>query len=125
MRFGMDRTPIRAVGPPQLSRHPSNRSPGEAMKHLITVLALAVTAAATSAYAADAPAKEPTKQQTKMATCNKDATGMKGDERKAFMKTCLSAKKETQQDKMKMCNADAAGKKGDERKAFMKECLSK
>jgi hypothetical protein len=50
---------------------------------------------------------------------------MKGDERKAFMKTCLSAKKETQQDKMKTCNADATGKKGDERKAFMKECLSK
>ncbi|MGI9025387.1 MAG: PsiF family protein, partial [Burkholderiaceae bacterium] len=47
----------------------------------------------------------------------------KGDERKAFMKTCLSAKKMTQQDKMKMCNKDAAGKKGDERKAFMSDCL--
>jgi hypothetical protein len=95
------------------------------MKHLITVLALAVAAVTTSAYAADAPAKAPTKQQTKMASCNKDAGDMKGDERKAFMKTCLSAKKESQQDKMKTCNADAAGKKGDERKAFMKECLSK
>ena len=48
------------------------------MKHLITVLALAVTAAATSAYAADAPAKEPTEQQTKMATCNKDAADIEG-----------------------------------------------
>ena len=63
-----------------------------------------------------------------MATCNKEATGMKGDERKAFMKNCLSNKPEaaqTQQSKMKTCNAEAAGKKGDERKAFMSECLKK
>lgn len=75
------------------------------------------------------PAK--TAQQSKMTTCNKDAVGKKGDERKAFMKECLSAKKEVvatapgQQGKMKTCNAEATGKKGDERKAFMKECLSK
>ena len=69
-----------------------------------------------------------------MATCNKDATGKKGDERKAFMKTCLSAKaetpvaanaKETQQTKMKTCNTDAADKKGADRKKFMSECLKK
>ena len=62
-----------------------------------------------------------------MKTCNVDATGKKGDERKAFMKECLSAKAEpaTQQSKMKTCNVDAKDKKGDERKAFMKECLSK
>ena len=74
-----------------------------------------------------AQAAEPTAQQNKMKTCNADAAGKKGDERKAFMKECLSAKpaaKPTQQDKMKQCNADASGKKGDERKAFMKECLS-
>jgi hypothetical protein len=47
----------------------------------------------------------------------------KGDERKAFMKTCLSTKKTSQQDKMKACNKDAEGKKGDERKKFMSECL--
>lgn len=75
------------------------------------------------------PAK--TAQQTKMGTCNTDATGKKGEERKAFMKECLSTKKEaasapsSQQNKMKTCNVDAAGKKGDERKTFMKECLSK
>ncbi|RFP09996.1 MULTISPECIES: PsiF family protein [unclassified Duganella] len=75
-------------------------------------------------------AAEPTAQQSKMKTCNADATGKKGDERKAFMKECLSAKAEapapkvTQQEKMKKCNADATGKKGDERKGFMKECLS-
>ncbi len=78
-------------------------------------------------------AAEPTAQQSKMKTCNADATGKKGDERKAFMKQCLSAKPAapaaseaqlTQQDKMKKCNVDATGKKGDERKAFMKTCLS-
>jgi len=80
---------------------------------------------AASAHAADAPAKN--SQQNKMAACNADAKELKGDERKAFMKECLSAKPAkpaTQQEKMKTCNADAAGKKGDERKAFMKECLS-
>jgi hypothetical protein len=40
------------------------------------------------AYAADAP----TAQQSKMGTCNKEAGDKKGDERKAFMKECLSAK---------------------------------
>ena len=55
------------------------------------------------------------------------AKAHKGDERKAFMKECLSASKQvTQQNKMKTCNADPKAKalKGDERKAFMKECLS-
>ncbi|CAB3779752.1 Phosphate starvation-inducible protein PsiF [Paraburkholderia ultramafica] len=68
-------------------------------------------------------------QQTKMADCNKQAGDKKGDDRKAFMKTCLSAKPAaaapmSQQDKMKACNTQAAGKKGDDRKAFMKTCLS-
>jgi len=79
--------------------------------------------AASHAGAAPMPASAPATQQSKMATCNKDAGDKKGDERKAFMKECLSAKKVTQQDKMKTCSADAKGKKGDERKAFMKECL--
>ncbi len=105
------------------------------MKHLITVLAIAAAALSSPAFAnthKEAPnmakgASAPMAgtQQSKMGMCNKDAGEMKGDERKAFMKTCLSAKKETQQDKMKSCNATATGKKGDERKAFMKECLSK
>ncbi|WP_296560064.1 PsiF family protein [Pigmentiphaga sp.] len=63
-------------------------------------------------------------QQNKMATCNKDAGDRKGDDRKAFMKSCLSTKKMTQQEKMTACNKDATGKKGDDRKAFMKQCLS-
>ncbi len=76
-----------------------------------------------------------TPQQEKMKTCNADAKTkeLKGDERKAFMKTCLSNKPAeaasspaTQQSKMKTCNADPKAKelKGDERKKFMKECLS-
>jgi hypothetical protein len=89
-------------------------------------------------------------QQDKMKGCNKEAKGMKGDERKAFMSKCLkkdyvlkgeaaaapAAKSEAkatasaaapakQQDKMKTCNADAKSKalKGAERKAFMSSCL--
>jgi hypothetical protein len=100
------------------------------MKKLLSLFAVAACLSIGVAHAQDkaaAPAeKAPTAQQSKMATCNKDAGDMKGDERKAFMKTCLSAKPVTQQDKMKSCNADPKAKalKGDERKAFMKECLS-
>ncbi|MFJ2984645.1 MULTISPECIES: PsiF family protein [unclassified Pseudomonas] len=71
-----------------------------------------------------------TAQQEKMKTCNADATtkALKGDERKAFMSTCLKKDvPQTQQDKMKTCNADASTKalKGDERKAYMSDCLKK
>lgn len=66
----------------------------------------------------------PNTQQSKMTQCNQQAAGKKGDERKGFMKECLSAKKTTPQERMKMCNQEATGKKGDERKAFMKSCLS-
>jgi hypothetical protein len=54
------------------------------------MMALAVAAFALTAQAADE--KKPTAQQTKMASCNKEAGEKKGDERKAFMKECLSAK---------------------------------
>ena len=93
------------------------------MKTLTTALALAAALCANSAFA-NAHKEAPTMQQSKMATCNTDAGEKKGDDRKAFMKDCLSAKKTTQQDKMKSCNVDAKGKKGDDRKTFMKECLS-
>jgi uncharacterized protein HemX len=98
--------------------------------HMIKSLLVAVLALgfAGSAMAATA-------QQEKMKTCNADAKAkeLKGDERKAFMKECLSAAKEevkggvaAQREKMKTCNADAKTKelKGDERKKFMSECLS-
>jgi hypothetical protein len=74
------------------------------------------------------PAFAQNSQQTKMADCNKQAGDKKGDDRKVFMKTCLSSKPAaapmTQQEKMKACNTQATGKKGDDRKAFMKSCLS-
>ena len=77
-------------------------------------------------------------QQNKMKTCNEQANAKKfgegkGEERKAFMKECLSAKpeksengKESQQNKMKTCNKEAGEKqlKGDDRKKFMSDCLS-
>lgn len=103
------------------------------MKKLLTLLALGLSMTVGAAYAADA-AVAPTGQQSKMKTCNMDAKDKKGDERKMFMKECLSAKPAaepaaagtTQQNKMKTCNADAKTKAlmGDERKAFMKSCLS-
>ncbi len=99
------------------------------MKKIVSALALAALCLGAQAQdaAKDAP-KAPTAQQNKMTTCNKSAGDKKGDERKAHMKECLSAKtdgRKAQQEKMKTCNADAKDKKGDERKAFMKECLSK
>ena len=119
--------------------HPPGRK-NQTMKPFIGALALSLCAFAAQAQdkVADKPAdKAPTAQQSKMKTCNQEATGKKGDERKAFMKECLSNKPAAaasaatasasaagQQDRMKQCNADAKGKKGDERKAFMKECLS-
>ena len=96
------------------------------MKNLASLLAVAGLALClgTAAQAADG-AKPKTAQQEKMASCNKEAGDKKGDERKKFMSSCLSAKPVTQQDKMKSCNADAKGMKGDERKKFMSECLKK
>ncbi|KVD83834.1 phosphate starvation-inducible protein PsiF [Burkholderia sp. ABCPW 14] len=73
------------------------------------------------------PAFAANSQQDKMKACNAQAAGKTGDDRKAFMKDCLSAKpakKMSQQEKMKACNTQAAGKTGDTRKAFMKDCLS-
>jgi hypothetical protein len=94
------------------------------------ILLLACLAVAVPAFAQDA-AKAATPQQEKMKACNAEAGAktLKGDERKAFMKECLSAKAEakplTQQDKMKKCNADARSQNlsGDARKKFMSDCL--
>ncbi len=76
-------------------------------------------------------------QQNKMKACNEQASANglgegKGDERKAFMKECLSSNASpakaggSQQDKMKACNKEAGAKnvKGVDRKKFMSTCLS-
>lgn len=93
------------------------------MKLLLSLTALGLALSLGAAHAAEGTA--PSAQQSKMASCNADAKDMKGDARKAFMKTCLSNKPASQQSKMKTCNADAKGMKGDERKAFMSSCLKK
>jgi hypothetical protein len=61
------------------------------MKKLLSLLAVGIGLTFGAAQA-QTQEKARTPQQNKMAMCNKDATGKKGDERKAFMKTCLSAK---------------------------------
>ncbi|MGQ0709308.1 MAG: PsiF family protein [Rhodoferax sp.] len=92
------------------------------MKKLLSFLALGLMLSLGSAHAA-------TDQQNKMKMCNEQAKDKKGDERKAFMKECLSAKPAAapegtpQQNKMKMCNDSAKDLKGEERKKHMSACL--
>lgn len=113
------------------------------MKKILTALLISAALSVTS-LAAHAK----TAQQEKMGTCNKEAASkaLKGDERKAFMKSCLSAKPaaadtantpavpataampatpaaDKPQNAMTTCNKAATGKKGDERKKFMSACL--
>ena len=59
------------------------------MKHLITTLALCAAALSTSAFASTHK-EAPNMQNNKMGACNTEAGEKKGDERKAFMKDCLS-----------------------------------
>jgi hypothetical protein len=90
-----------------------------------------VAACAIAAFAVNAAADN--SQQTKMTTCNAEAKSksLAGDDRKAFMKTCLSAAPapaapmNSQQQKMKDCNASAKTQSltGDARKQFMSNCL--
>ena len=101
------------------------------------LVACAVLACATTAAFAAMPQaaakKALTPQQQRMADCSHQATGKKGDERKAFMSSCLkghgaaapATAKATQQEKMKACSAEAKSKslKGADRKAFMSTCL--
>jgi hypothetical protein len=104
------------------------------MKNLLPVLACALAIAAFPALAQEkkAPSEAQKKQQERMAACNKQAGDKKGEERKGFMKSCLSsggdgpsAKQKAQQDKMAACNKQASAKamKGEERKSFMSSCL--
>jgi hypothetical protein len=96
---------------------------------------LAILGAAVAAATLVQPALADNSQQSKMTTCNADAKtkGLTGDDRKTYMKTCLSATGastdskplNSQQQKMKSCNADAKtkGLTGDDRKTFMSTCL--
>ena len=82
------------------------------------LIAVTLTAAAAFAHAQNS-------QQSLMKTCNTEAGDKKGQERKDFMKTCLSSHKNSQQERMKACAAANKGKKGDQYKTAQKECLSK
>ena len=94
------------------------------MKMLHIPLVLVAVLFGTQGFAATA-------QQNKMTTCNADASSksLKGDDRKAYMSSCLKATPAgtPQQQKMKTCNATAATQslKGDARKTFMSSCLKK
>lgn len=85
------------------------------------ILALAIlglfAAAATPVMAAE------NAQQERMKSCNADAGAKKGDERKKFMSTCLSAKKKASDNKMASCNTKSKGITGDDRKKFMSDCM--
>lgn len=89
------------------------------MKTLIA-LAMAGVFACGSAFAAET---KMTPQQEKMKACNAEAAGKTGDERKAFMKTCLSAKPAKQESKLAMCNKKTAGMKKEERAKAQSECM--
>lgn len=97
------------------------------MSRLIALIGMALFAWSMSLAPMAAAA---TAQQSKMKECNAQAGDKKGDERKAFMSECLSAKPAKaeggtpQQHKMKECNIKAGSLKGDERKRFMSDCLS-
>ena len=97
------------------------------MKQLF-VLVLAGLFACAGAYAADTKtdamktdAMNP--QQNKMKDCNDQAGDKKGDERKAFMKTCLSAKPAKKESKMAECNAKTKGMSKADADKTRSECM--
>ncbi|MDR1648379.1 MAG: PsiF family protein [Zoogloeaceae bacterium] len=97
-----------------------------------------------SGVVVDARATDPSPaqlvQRERMGNCNKEAKlkGVKGNERKEFMKECLSSGKKgtaekpametktaEEKEKIKTCRNEAKQKKlqGDARKAFVSQCL--
>jgi hypothetical protein len=91
------------------------------MKSLFTLLALGLALSFGAAHAADGK----TAQQNKMGACNKEAGDKKGDERKAFMKECLSAKP-ADAAVSPACEKSAADKKlaGAAKKSHIKKCMA-
>jgi len=100
------------------------------MNKILTTFAAAALLCAAPAFAADttkaADTKAPNAQQEKMKACNDQAADKKGDERKAFMKTCLSnapAPAAKPESKMSMCNKKTAGMAKEERSKAQSECM--
>jgi len=101
------------------------------MKIAAALMSLAF--AVTPVFAADAPKTEKPKkapsaaqqaQRNKMKECNVQAAGKKGDERKAFMKQCLSSGHAAATPGMSACESQAAEKKlaGAAKTSFVKKC---
>lgn len=97
------------------------------MKRLLAFVAAGALMFAASPFAADTKttdaAKTPNVQQQKMKTCSDQAGDKKGDERKAFMKTCLSAAPVKAESKMAMCNKKTAGMNKEDRAKAQSECM--
>ena len=95
------------------------------MKQLFAVIALGLTLSFGAVTAANAADDAKTKQQSKMTTCNADAGDKKGDERKAFMKSCLSAKPVAAAPSA-ACEKSAADKKlaGAAKGSHIKKCMA-
>lgn len=87
------------------------------MKRLMALTMAGLFAVAGSALAADNP------QQDKMKACNAQAGDKKGDERKAFMSTCLKAEPPKAESRMAMCNKKTAGMDKDARAKAQSECM--
>ena len=64
------------------------------MKPITTALVACFCLVHAASFAADPPAADKPSQQNRMKTCNADAKAksLKGDERKAFMSSCLKSK---------------------------------
>jgi psiF repeat len=116
------------------------------MKKLLTLVLLGLFVVGGSAFAADtkdtkakdtkaaatdtktaasdkAPSDAQKAQQDKMKMCNQQAGDKKGDERQAFMKTCLSAKPEKPKNKMAMCNEKTKGMSKPDADKARSECM--
>lgn len=110
------------------------------VSQILTTAILLVLASSTllSANPSAAQNKQGTSasQEDKVKACNDlaDKRGLKGDDRKTFLKDCLNRTSNTQslddvtqRDKLNACNnlADRKNLKGQDRRSFLKDCMNK
>jgi hypothetical protein len=94
------------------------------MNRIITLVAASLFAVGMASNALATP------QQDKMKSCNVEAKGKKGEERKAFMKECLSADKPAANGAASAdCEKKAVSKEGKPlagaaKSSFMKKCVA-
>jgi hypothetical protein len=104
--------------------------PGFALTALLLLGQATAVLAAGDAVIASPPTRADVKtensQQSKMAACNTQAASKTGDDRKAFMKDCLSSKPAAPPpSKLGQCSHDAKAKglKGDDRRSYVSSCM--